>query len=136
MESSTTESSESKFNTQKMSEISDNIIRTLLLCKENKEIYKNDKTAMLKTIKLNNPIFYEKYPRICRILVYEDDISPLLGMIQTFAKVQEGSLSFNKANDIIQGAINSKYVDPVINSDKLVRERQEKQEKTIDISKN
>lgn len=120
---------DSKFNTQKMTEISDNIIQILSLCTKNKDLYNNDKNSMLKLIKLHNQYFYEKYPRICRILIFEDDITPLLGMIQTFAKVQEGKMSFNQANELIQGSINAKYVDPILNSEKLQKERDEKKKK-------
>lgn len=128
--------SEQKVNTQKMSYICDEIINILLLIKKNKELYNTNKEEMLKLVKSENPNFYNLYSRICRTLVYEDDISPLIGMIKTFGQVQEGQLSWNKANDIIQGALNAKYIDPVLNSDKLVKEREEKQknEKVIDIS--
>lgn len=129
---------EQKLNTQKMSYICDEIIRTLDLIKKNKEIYDTNKEEMLRLVKMDNPNFYNLYPRICRTLVHEDDISPLIGMIKTFGQVQEGKMTWNKANDIIQGAINAKYIDPVLNSDKLVKEREEKQKqegkKIIDIS--
>lgn len=128
-------SAEEKFNTEKMSKLCDDIIRALAIITQNKNTYNTDKTEMLRLVKFDNPAFYEKYPRICRTLVYEDDISPLLGMIQTFAQVQEGKISFEKANNLISGAINAKYIDPVLNSDKLVKEREEKQ-KIIDISEN
>ena len=132
--------SEQKLNTQKMSYICDEIIRTLQLIGENKDIYNTNKDEMLRLVKMDNPNFYNLYPRICRSLVFEDDISPLLGMIQTFGQVQEGKITWNKANDMIQGAINAKYIDPVLNSDKLVKEREEKQKqegkKIIDISNN
>lgn len=132
------ETSEQKLNTQKMSYICDEIIRTLELIKKNKELYNTNKDEMLRLVKMDNPTFYNLYPRICRTLVFEDDISPLIGMIQTFGQVQEGKMSWNKANDIIQGTINAKYIDPVLNSDKLVKEREEKQKlegkKIIDIS--
>ena len=130
--------SEQKLNTQKMSYICDEIIRTLELIKKNKELYKTNKDEMLRLVKAENPNFYNLYPRICRTLIHEDDISPLLGMIQTFGQVQEGKITWNKANDLIQGAINAKYIDPVLSSDKLVKEREEKQKqegkKVIDIS--
>ena len=125
--------SEQTVNTEKMSLLCDNIIRSLNFITKNKEIYNTDKNEMIRLLKFDNPVFYEKYPRICRTLVFEDDISPLLGMIQTFGQVQEGKISFEKANNIITGAINAKYIDPVLNSDKLVKEREEKQ-KIIDIS--
>ena len=125
--------SESKFNTQKMSKLCDDIIRALALITKHKEIYNTDKNEMLRIVKFDNPVFYDKYPRICRTLVFEDDISPLLGMIKTFSQVQEGKISFDKANNLITSAINAKYIDPVLNSDKLVKEREEKQ-KTIDIT--
>jgi hypothetical protein len=128
-----TSSSDSKFNTEKMSRLCDDIIRTLALVTKHKSTYKTDKNEMLRIVKFDNPVFYDKYPRICRTLVFEDDISPLLGMIQTFAQVQEGKISFDKANNLITSAINAKYIDPVLNSDKLVKEREEKQ-KVIDIS--
>jgi hypothetical protein len=128
-----TNSTETKFNTDKMSKLCDDIIRTLGVINANKETYKSDKNEMLRIVKFDNLAFYEKYPRICKTLVFEDDISPLLGMIQTFAQVQEGKISYEKANNLITGAINAKYVDPVLNSDKLVKEREDKQ-KIIDMS--
>ena len=115
------------FNTQKMTEMADNIIRVLNVCKKNKSVLDTDKYAMLRLIQADNPSFYELYPRICRIIVFENDITPLLGMMNTFAKVQNGELSLDKANELITGAINAKYVDPVLNSDKLTKEREEKQ---------
>ena len=131
--SNSSDSSEQKFNTDKMSKLCDDIIRTLAIIGQNKPLYNTDKNEMLKIVRLDNPTFYEKYPRICRTLVFEDDISPLLGMIQTFGQVQEGKISFEKANNLIAGAINAKYIDPVLNSEKLVKEREEKQ-KIIDIT--
>jgi hypothetical protein len=115
-----------EFNQQSMSEISDNIINVLNLCLQNKELWKTDKYGMLRKIKDKYEDFYELYPRICRILVFSDDITPLLGMIQTFSKVQSGELSFQDANDSITNAINAKYIDGVLNSETLVKEREEK----------
>jgi hypothetical protein len=109
-----------------MTTIADNIIQALNVCKQNKEILKTDKHAMLRLIQKDNPHFYEKYPRVCRSIVFEEDITPLLGMMNTFAKVQNGELSLDNANDSISSALNAKYVDPVINSDKLVKERENK----------
>lgn len=120
-------STNDKINTEKMSNLCDDILKTLEFLSNNKNLYQTNKNEMLKLVRQNNPVFYDKYPRICRILVFEDDISPLLGMIQTFAQVQEGNMSFEKANNLITGAINAKYIDPVLNSDKLVKEREEKQ---------
>jgi len=114
------------FNSENMNYIADNILRALNVCKENKNLWKTDKYAMIRLIQADNPKFYELYPRICRIICFEDDISPLLGMMNTFAQVQNGNLSLEKANDVISGALNAKYIDPVLNSDKLVRERDDK----------
>lgn len=121
------------FNTESMEKMTDNITRALQVCLEHKQVWKTDKYEMLRIIKQDNPIFYEKYPRICRTLVNEDDITPLLGMIKTFSQVQSGKMSYQNANDMIVNTINSKYVDPVINSDKLVKEREEKK-KIIELS--
>ena len=117
------------FNSENMNYIADNILRALNVCKENKNLWKTDKYAMIRLIQADNPKFYELYPRICRIICFEDDISPLLGMMNTFAQVQNGNLSLEKANDVISGALNAKYVDPILNSDKLVKEREEKKKK-------
>jgi len=120
-----------KLNEQKMSYICDEIINVLKFMRQNKEIYNENKDEMLRMIKSEMPNFYTIYPRICRALVFEDDISPLLGMIQTFGKVQNKELSWEKANNMITTALNAKYVDPVLNSEKLVREREEKQKSNV-----
>lgn len=120
-----------KLNEQKMSYICDEIINVLKFMRQNKKIYNENKDEMLRMIKSELPNFYTVYPRICRALVFEDDITPLLGMIQTFGKVQNKELSWEKANNMITTALNAKYVDPVLNSDKLVKEREEKQKSNV-----
>lgn len=118
-----------EFNKESMSVISDNIIKILQLCNQHKDLWKTDKYEMLRKIKEHYEDFYELYPRICRILVFSDDITPLLGMIQTFSKVQAGKMSFQEANNSITNAINAKYIDGVLNSETLVKEREEKMKK-------
>ena len=115
------------FNDEKMTEISDFIIRALNICLQNKQLWKDNKESMMELIKLDNFSFYDKYPRICRILVYGDDIQPLLTMIQTFSKVQTGTMRLDEANDTITSGLNAKYIDGVLNSEKLTKEREEKQ---------
>jgi hypothetical protein len=129
------ESNEQKINTEKMSLLCDNIMRILTLIRQNKETYKTNKNEMLRIVKFDNLTFYDKYTRICRALVYEDDISPLIAMIRTFGQVQSGTMSFNKANDLITNALNAQYVDPILNNPELVKEREEKQkqEKIVEI---
>lgn len=116
-----------KLNEQKMSYICDEIINVLKFMRQNKEIYNQDKDEMLRMIKTEMPNFHMVYPRICKALVFEDDISPLLGMIQTFSQVQNKTMSWEKANNDITNALNAKYVDPILNSEKLIKEREEKQ---------
>lgn len=117
----------SEFNKQEMTKIADEIIDILKFCLSNKSIWKSDKQQMLTMIKDHNETFYERYPIICRIMLNSDDITPLLTMIKTFGEVQEGKMSLDKANNMMSGQINNKYVDPVLQSDKLVKEREEKQ---------
>ena len=116
-----------KLNKQDMTYICDEIINVLKFMKLNKETYNSNKGEMLRMVKNEMQSFYTSYPRICRTLVYENDISPLLGMIQTFGKVQNKEISWEKANNSITNALNAKYVDPVLNTEKLVKEREEKQ---------
>lgn len=123
----TTTQTQEKLNEQKMTYICDQIINVLKFSRQNKEIYDSNKEEMLRMINKEMPSFYTLYPRICRTLVFEDDISPLLGMIQTFGKVQNKEMSWEKANGSITDALNAKYVDPILNSEPLVREREEKQ---------
>lgn len=120
-----------KLNEQKMTYICDQIIDILKFMRQNKEIYNTNKDKMLNMIKNEMTSFYSLYPRICRTLVFEDDISPLLGMIQTFSKVQNKEMSWEKANNSINGTLNAKYIDPVLNSDKLVSEREEKKKSNV-----
>jgi len=81
---------------------------------------------MIRLIQAEHPTFYESYTRVCRILVLEENIEPLLAMMKTFATVQNGELSLDKANEVITKGLNSKYVDPILNSDSLVKEREKK----------
>jgi hypothetical protein len=46
--------------------------------------------------------------------------------MKTFAKVQQGSLTLDEANDLVTNGLNEKYVDGVLYSEKLVKEREEK----------
>lgn len=80
----------------------------------------------MQIIESTNKYFYDNYQRICRIIVQGHDIRPLLSMLEKFGKVQTGQLSFQQANDTIVDELNSKYVDGVLNSDKLVKEREAK----------
>ena len=123
--------SQGKLNEQKMSYICDQIINVLKFLKQNKEMYNSNKEEMLRMVNKEMPSFYALYPRICRTLVFEDDINPLLGMIQMFGKVQNKEMSWEKANGTITDALNSKYVYPILNSEKLVREREEKQKTNV-----
>lgn len=120
-----------ELNKESMNTICDYIIKALRICNANKETWKSDKYEMLKIIKTNDEKFYEDYPRLCRNVVFTDDIAPLLGMIKTFAKVQNGELSFDSANKSITEALNATYVDDVLNSDKLKEERSKKMKEKI-----
>jgi hypothetical protein len=123
----------SEFNKENMGVMCDYIIRALQVCVANKETWKTDKYGMLRLIQADNELFYETYPRICRILIFEDDISPLLAMIKTFTRVQSGEISFEQANKNMTDAINAKYIDHVLNSDKLKAERDHKKKQKIQV---
>ena len=55
-------------------------------------------------IEMNYNEFYEKYPRIGMTLVREEDISPLIGMLRAFSKVQNREITVEKANESITNA--------------------------------
>ena len=114
------------FNNDNMMDVADNIIKALNVCLVNKTLWKNDKPKMLKLLEADNPVFYDMYPMICNRLIYCDDIKPLLGMISIFNQVQSNTLSLEKGNSLISSSLNKLYVDDVLNSEKLTKEREEK----------
>ncbi len=115
-----------EYNKERVEEIADNIIGIIGLCRENRRIWESDKVRMMKMIEMNYNEFYEKYPRICMTIVREEDISPLIGMLRAFSKVQNREITVEKANESITSALNATYINPALNSEKLVRERERK----------
>jgi hypothetical protein len=124
-----------ELNQESILSISDHIINVMGLCLKYKNVYETDKKQMMQIVEASNKYFYDNYQRICRIIVQGHDIRPLLSMLEKFGKVQVGQLSFQEANDNIVNELNEKYVDGVLNSDKLVKERQEKinKEKIVEL---
>lgn len=112
-----------EFNNENMKGLSDSIIRALHVCLKNKDIWKNKKLEMIRLVQEDNIEFYEKYPRICRMLVHTDDISPLINMIKTFSEVQVGKMQLDTANDLITNKLNSTYIDDVLESEPLVKRK-------------
>lgn len=114
-------------NTQPVNDICDNIIRAFKVCLANKQVWKDDKREMLKKIQFDNPTFYELYPRISRIIAYESEsIEPLIGMLKIFGKVQADEMSLDAANNLIGDSLNDIYVNPILKSEALTKERNEK----------
>ena len=124
-----------ELNQESILSISDHIINVMGLCLKYKNVYETDKKQMMQIVEASNKYFYDNYQRICRIIVQGHDIRPLLSMLEKFGKVQVGQLSFQEANDNIVNELNEKYVDGVLNSDKLVKERQDKinKEKIVEL---
>jgi hypothetical protein len=114
------------FNKDDVGLIMDNLIDIVKLCINNIKIYESNKGEMMKLIESNNNYFYNKYNRLCHNVVEMDNIEPLIEMIKTFHKVQSGKLSFESANTAIANAINGTYIEPVLNSEKLKKEREQK----------
>jgi hypothetical protein len=124
-----------ELNQESILSISDHIINVMGICLQNKAVYDTDKRKMMQIVEASNKYFYDNYQRICRIIVQGHDIRPLLSMLEKFGKVQVGQLSFQEANDNIVNELNEKYVDGVLNSEKLVKEREEKikKEKIVEL---
>lgn len=125
-----------ELNQESILSISDHIINVMGLCLKYKNVYETDKKQMMQIVEASNKYFYDNYQRICRIIVQGHDIRPLLSMLEKFGKVQVGQLSFQEANDNIVNELNEKYVDGILNSDKLVKEREEKinKEKIVELN--
>lgn len=114
-----------------ISEILQKIKEIFCLCKENQDTYKNNKDEMLKMVARNDTVFYNKHYRICRTIVYEDDISDLLIMIEKFHKIKINQKTLEDADKEIANKYNSKYVNPILNKKELVEERENKMKQGI-----
>ena len=113
-------------NSENVLSIADSINRVLLTCNEHPQLWKEDKYKLLEIVQNEHPIFYETYPRVCRGILFNEDIFPLLEMLEQFGKVQSGEKTLEEANNLISKNINDKYITPVLNSEKLVSERDSK----------
>ena len=120
------------YNKEDISGIMENIVDMYRLCGANKEIWKNDKEKMGDLMEKRNPLFYNKYHRICKTLIEYEDIRPLIAMLKSFYQVQTNKLSFSEANKNFNDANNAVFVEPVLNSEKLVKEREEKMKQEKD----
>jgi len=116
----------SSYNKESILTIADNIIDVIDFCLANKDLLKNNKSEFLKNLEGHNYYFYNKYNRICRDVVEMDNIEPLIAMLKTFYKVQKGDLNYEKASKFVGDSINGTYVEPLLNSDALKKEREEK----------
>jgi len=119
----------SEFNLESVDLILTKVVNIQSFCLEHKEIFQNDKRKMLELVENAFPHFYDQYPRICRMILSGENLDPLFQMIQLFGKVQTGNISFEKANDIIVNGLNARYVNPILDSEQLVKEREEKMRK-------
>ena len=111
---------------ESVSELTDLILEGMKTCYANKDAWKTDKAKMMRIMEEKVPRLYNDFPRICTTIVQGHDIKPLLGMIQTFSKVQAGEMTLDNANELVTGHLNEKYVNGILYSDKLVKEREEK----------
>lgn len=109
---------------QKMKEI-------FCLCKENQDIYKNDKDEMMRMVGGHDPVFYNRHYRICKTIVYEDDISDLLAMLEKLHKIKTNQQTLEDTDKEIANKYNSKYVNPILNKKELVEERERKMKQGI-----
>jgi hypothetical protein len=116
-------------NKESVTILTDLILEGLKICNSFKETWKTDKPKMMRLMEANNKYLYDNYPRICTTLVQGQDITPLLLMLKQFSRVQSGEISLDTANDEITTTLNEKYVNGVLYSDKLVKERESKMHK-------
>ena len=114
------------YNKEDVGEIIVNIVDLYKVCLMNKNTWNDDKEKMMDLMEQRNPLFFNKYYRICKTLVEYEDISPLISMLKNFYKVQSNKTKFKDANNEFNNSINAEYVDPILQSEKLVNERQQK----------
>lgn len=112
------------FNKESVDIIVDSIIDIMKCCLAHKDIWNNDKPQMLKIVERHNKYFHDNYYRITKTLVEYDNIDPMISMLRNFHKVQTEKLDFETASKIITDATNDTYVNPLLESDKLKKERE------------
>ena len=109
-----------------ISEIIDKFEEILVVCKLNNDIYKNNKEEMMVKIREYDPVFYNRHYRICKTIVYEDDITELQAMLEKLHEIQTNKASFEEKDKEISNKYNAKYVNPILNKKELVEERNKK----------
>ena len=114
----------SEFNKESVDIIVDNILDIIKCCLAHKDIWNNDKAQMIKIVEKHNKYFHDKYYRITKTLIDYDNIDPMISMLRQFHKVQTDKIDFETAGKIITEATNETYIDPILNSDKLKKERE------------
>jgi len=114
----------SEFNKESIDIIVDNILDIIKCCLAHKNIWNNDKDQMIKIVEKHNKYFHDKYYRITKTLIDYDNIDPMISMLRQFHKVQTDKIDFETAGKIITDATNETYIDPILNSDKLKKERE------------
>ena len=114
----------SDFNKESIDVIVDNIISIMKCCLEHKDIWNNDKAEMIKIVEKHNKYFHDNYYRITKTLIDYDNIDPMIAMLRQFHKVQSEKMDFSECTKIINDSLNATYVDPILESDKLKKERE------------
>jgi len=114
------------YNKEDIGNILVNIVDLYKVCLMNKDTWNNDKEKMMDLMEQRNALFFNKYYRICKTLVEYEDITPLITMLKNFYKVQTNKTKFKDANDEFNSSVNAKYVEPILQSEKLVNERNSK----------
>ena len=114
----------SEYNKESVDIIADNILDVIKCCLEHKNIWNTDKKEMINIVEKHNKYFHDNYYRIVKTLIDYDNVDPLLEMLKNFHKVQTKKMDFETAGKIITDATNDVYVTPILESDKLKKERE------------
>ena len=114
----------SEYNKESVDNIVDNIIDVINCCLEHKDIWNTDKKEMINIVEKHNKYFHDNYYRIVKTLIDYDSIEPLISMLRNFHQVQSKKMDFETASKIITDATNDVYVTPILESDKLKKERE------------
>jgi len=98
------------------------------LCKENEELYKDKKNEMMEKIREWDPVFYNRHYRVCKTIVQEEGegVKELLSMLERLKKIEQGQTTLEEEDKKISNTYNSRYINPILNSKELVKEREEK----------
>lgn len=96
------------------------------ICHDNNELYKNNKPEMMVKLREWDPVFYNRHYRVCKSIVFEDNITELFDMLARLKEIEKGNTTLKTQDKHISDTYNGKYINPALNTKEMIEERKQK----------